>query len=132
MDELKMLNKLIDAAVFDDARKQLYHDALPKMTAEEKLELGMFLWTMMMDKIDQRIMGKMEAMVEEMAKDGSTTVYEKKDFKAVEDQEITEFLKEQLGEVEEEELAKLRSELNFIGEKVKEHDEVISKLKDKV
>jgi len=132
MDELKMLNKLIDMAVFDEVRKQLYHDALPKMTAEEKLQLAMFLWVMLMDKIDQRIMGKMEAMVEEIAKDGSTTVYDKKDFKAVEDTEITNFMKEQLGDLEEEELVKLRNELNFIGEKVKEHDEVISKFKDKL
>ena len=129
--EDKYIHKLIDWAVFDDARKQLYHDALPKMTVDERYELVMFLWDMVLDKLNEKVMSRMEDMVSEMATEDSSVEYEKKDFKAVEDEIVNEFLSTQLGIEDDDELSRLKDELNNIGKKVEEHDQVLSKFKNK-
>ncbi len=132
MNENEKLTALINLAIYDDTRREMYLEALPKLTAEERLKMAVSLWELAMQKMHQLAMDKMETMVTEMAADGSKVSYEKSDFKAVYDEVINTFIAERLGMQDEENITKLREELNFIGQKVQEHDDIISKLKDKI
>lgn len=130
MMEDKRIHKLIDLAVIDNARRDLYHDALPKMTADERLQLMLFLWSMLMAKLDAKIKNRMEEMIEEMATKEDVE-YSKDDFKQVEKEVVNEFLAAQSGIEDEDELEALRQELDQIGAKVEEHDEVLSEIAKK-
>lgn len=125
-----LLTKLIDKCVEDDARKELYLKALPAMTEEEQIRLSAGLMEMLMKKLHRQAAHIVEDMVEEMAADDSVK-YEKVDFQGAYDAEVTRYLANELEVTEEDDLQKLRESLKQIGAKVEEHDQVLSKFKDK-
>lgn len=131
MEDQKIQN-LINLAVLDENRKELYRQALPKMTAEEKMDLALGLWQMWMQKLNKKVTDEVEAMLSEMAEEDSKVVYEKKDFQKVQEKVLNEMLKDRLGVEEEDQLAGLRTELNEIHHVVETHDREISEIKDKL
>lgn len=125
-----LLTKLIDKCVEDDARKELYLKALPMMTEEERIKLSAGLMEMLMRKLHRQAAHIVEDMVQEMAAD-DTVRYEKVDFQGAYDAEVTRYLSKELDVTEEDDLKKLRESLQQIGAKVEEHDQVLSKFKDR-
>jgi len=130
--EDKKIQNLIQLAIIDTDRRALYQKALPRMTAEEKLDFALDLWAILMDKLHARALTEMQAMIDEMADPQSTVEYSRKEFQAVQERILNEMMRERLGITEEEELAKLREELSEIGEKVQTHEQEIAQLKEKV
>lgn len=126
----KEVKSLIELVIEDPDRKDLYLSALPKMTGEEKIDLTLDLWQMMMEKLETKVEFRREQMIEEMAAD-DTVFYSKDDFDRLFTQVINEYLATRAGVADEDELSRLKSELNNIGKKVEEHDQVLLKFKDK-
>lgn len=126
----KEVKSLIELVIEDPDRKDLYLSALPKMTGEEKIDLTLDLWQMMMEKLETKVEFRREQMIEEMAAD-DTVFYSKDDFDRLFTQVLNEYLATRAGVADEDELSRLKSELNNIGKKVEEHDQVLLKFKDK-
>ena len=121
--EDQKISQLIELVIVDSDRRDLYQQALPKMTEEEKLDFVVGLWKMLMEKLNFEVEQRSEEMIEEMADEKSNITYDQKDFKAVYDQILNELLAKRFQVEKESELERLRKDLAEMGNIVKDEEE---------
>lgn len=131
MEDKKILT-LIELSVDDPNRRELYAQSLTNMTADEKVDFTLSLYSLMMAKLHEQTVGKMEEMITEMAQDGSTVQYEQKDFQDVHDNVVNKYLQDRLGVDDADRLSELRAELSEIGQIVNNHDLEINDIKSRL
>ncbi|PIZ46176.1 hypothetical protein CO180_03395 [candidate division WWE3 bacterium CG_4_9_14_3_um_filter_41_6] len=109
MDDLS-IQKLVEAAIMDPERKALYIDALPYMTAEEKIVFSLSLWDTILAKVEIEAQIKIENKLLEMADSGEEV--SKEEFRRIKDEVLTKYIAKQFDVNDTASIDKLKSELN--------------------
>ena len=130
MIEDKKFENLLQISVSDSDRRELYRQAWPKMTLDERVQLLIVLWQMLNEKLYDRVTREMNDM--RLREDEGEETYEQRDYDDVQRRVLNEFIASQMHLTDEGEIEELRRELDEIGHKVEEHDQVISKLRPSI
>lgn len=110
--EDKQIHNLIDLAILDEVTKEMYHEALPKMTGEEKVAFTSELWAILMAKLQDRMSHRIEQKILEAASQGE--VYDPSATEVIYQDVLQEFMQERLDVSDENELDDLREQLEML------------------